>query len=204
MADLPLTLPKGRHRLTRQQVADAQRLRLAVAMAEALAEQGYAGTPVAPVLERAGVSRQTFYQLYDGKLACFLDALDFVGEVLIAELAGALDGPGEPIDHAVGAIGHYLGTIVANSAFARLYLVEVHAAGPEALIRRSRLQARIVDALAALLGLDDAASRFACEAFVAAVSSLVVLPIVTGDDDAVRALEDPLGRLLRDLAAQAT
>ena len=70
MVDVALApLPKGRHSLTRAQVEQAQRIRLAVAMADAMAERGYVGTPVAAVLERAGVSRETFYRLYDDKLA---------------------------------------------------------------------------------------------------------------------------------------
>ena len=48
-------LPRGRHSLSREEVAADQRLRLAVAMADAMAELGYVGTPVASVLERAGV-----------------------------------------------------------------------------------------------------------------------------------------------------
>lgn len=201
MVDAALApLPKGRHSLSREQVARAQRIRLVVAMADAMAERGYVGTPVAAVLERAGVSRETFYQLYDDKLACFLDALDFVGEVLVAELATAVGGAGDPLDRARRAVDRYLDTIVEHPAFARLFLVEVHAAGPDAMARRAALQARLVDALAGLFGARTQRTRFACQAFVAAVASLVTLPIVTGDHDAVRALRRPLREHLRTLA----
>jgi AcrR family transcriptional regulator len=193
-------LPKGRHSLSREQVAQAQRVRLAVAMADAMAERGYVGTPVAAVLERAGVSRETFYQLYDDKLACFLDALEFVGEVLVAELATALGGPGDPLDRAVHAVDRYLDTIVEHPAFARLFLVEVHAAGPEAIARRAALQARLVGGLVDTFGARTQQARFACRAFVAAVASLVTLPVATGDRDAVRALRRPLREHLRVLA----
>ena len=193
-------LPKGRHQLSREQVEQSQRLRLAIAMADALAEDGYAGTPVAAVLDRAGVSRQTFYQLHGGKLDCFLEALDLVGAVLLDQRAGALAATGRtPIEQASAAVDRYLDTIAGNLAFARLYIVEVHAAGPEALLRRASLQARVVDALAGLLGLDDAGGRFACEAYVAAVSALVTLPVATGDLDALRALREPLLGELRRL-----
>ncbi len=202
MADAALAaLPKGRHQLSRQQVADAQRLRLAVGLAEAMVEGGYVGTPVAAILKRAGVARETFYQLYDDKLGCFLEALALVGEVLGAELAAALDGPGDgaPIDRAGRAIERYLATIVEQPAFARLFLVEVHAAGPEALERRARLQARLVDALAALLGARTKTGRFACQAYVAAISALVTVPVVTGDREAILGLRRPLVELLRTL-----
>ncbi len=204
MADARLApLPKGRHRLTREQVAEAQRLRLVVAMAEAMAEDGYVGTPVAAVLARAGVSRETFYQLYADKQACFLDALEVVGEVLVAELATAVGASGTPLDRAERAIARYLDTIVDQPAFARLFLVEVFAAGPEAMVRRAELQGRLVDALAALFGARSRRARFAWQAYVAATSSLVTVPVVTGDVAAIRALRRPLVDHLRLLAAEA-
>ena len=196
-------LPRGRHDLTRHQVEQSQRLRLAVAMAEACVGRGYSDTPVAAVLELAGVSRQTFYALYANKLACFLEALDLVGEVLIGRLATALVASEHPpVDRAVDALGRYLEAIADHPAYARLYVVEVHAAGPRALVRRAELQAVVVDALANLLGKATPEGRFACEAFVAAVSALVTLPLATGDVDAIVALRNPLAGRLRSLAAE--
>ena len=193
-------LPRGRHQLSRREVEQSQRLRLAVAMAEACADSGFANTSVKAVLERAGVSRLTFYELYADKLECFLEALDLVGEVLVDQLRQALGGEqGDPVDQAVAAVDRYLDTIAGNLAFARLYIVEAHAAGPMALTRRAQLQSRIVDGLAGAVGATDADSRFACEAYVAAVSALVTLPVVTCDLDALRALRDPLVALLRRL-----
>ncbi len=166
-------LPRGRHNLGRDEVERSQRLRLAVAMAEACAEAGFVDTPVKAVLERASVSRLTFYELYDGKLDCFLEALDLVGDVLLGQLRRAVDAPGEsPHDRATRAIDQYLDAIVLNLPFARLYIVEVHAAGPAALIRRAELQTEIVDIVVDLFGAQDAEGRFACEAYVAAVSAL--------------------------------
>lgn len=200
MADWALApLPKGRHQLSRQQVQDAQRIRLAVAMAEEMAESGYVGTPVAAVLKRAGVSRQTFYDLYDDKHACFLDALDLVGAVLLADLGVALPA-GDPLAQAQGAVEAYLETIARHRAFARLYLVEVHAAGEEAMARRAALQDQVVDGLAGLLGATRPEARFACRAYVAAIASLVTLPVVSGDAAALGALRAPLLALLEDLA----
>lgn len=200
-ADSMAPLPRGRHRLSRREVEQSQRLRLAVAMAEACAEAGFANTSVKAVLERAGVSRLTFYELYDDKLECFLETLDLVGEVLVDQLRHALhESHGAPVDRAAAAVHRYLDAIRENPAFARLFIVEAHAAGPVALTRRAQLQARIVDALADVLDATDAESRFACEAYVAAVSTLVTLPIVTSDFGALQALRDPLVSLLQQLA----
>jgi AcrR family transcriptional regulator len=203
VVDLALArLPKGRHSLTREQVQEVQRLRLAVAMAECMTESGYVGTPVAAVLKRAGVSRQTFYELYDDKLACFLDALDLVGAVLVAELTSALETQkGSPIERAEQAIDRYLDTITEHAAFARLFLVEVYAAGPEAMRRRAAVQAQVAAGLAGLLDARTDAQGFACRSFVAAVSSLVTLPVVSGDEAGVQALRRPLRTLLRTLVS---
>lgn len=196
-------LPRGRHDLTRLQVEQSQRLRLAVAMAEACVGRGYSDTPVAAVLELAGVSRQTFYALYANKLDCFLESLDLVGEVLVGRLGTALKASERPpLERAVAALDRYLAAIAEHPAFARLYVVEVHAAGPQALARRAELQAVVVGALADLLGKQTSDGRFACEAFVAAVSALVTLPLATGDVDAIVALRGPLAGRLRALAAE--
>ena len=190
-------LPRGRHNLSRDEVERSQRLRLAVAMADACAEAGFVDTPVKAVLERAGVSRLTFYELYDGKLDCFLEALDVVGEVLLGNLRRAVEeADGSPLDRATSAIDRYLDTIVHNLPFARLYIVEAHAAGPVALVRRAELQLQVVDLIADLFDARDAESRFACEAYVAAVSALVTLPVAIGDVEAIRALRDPLVSLV--------
>jgi AcrR family transcriptional regulator len=192
-------LPRGRHNLSRDEVERSQRLRLAIAMADACAELGYVDTPVKAVLERANVSRLTFYELYGSKLDCFLDALDLVGDALLGQLRSTSDGGGPPLDRAASAIDRYLDAIIHNLPFARLYIVEVHAAGIVALRRRAELQAQVVEQVAHLVGADDAEGRFACEAYVAAVSALVTLPVATRDVKAIRALRDPLVALLRRL-----
>jgi len=193
-------LPRGRHNLSRDEVRSSQRLRLSIAMAEACAEFGFVDTSVKAVLERANVSRLTFYELYGSKLDCFLDALDVVGEVLVAELQGTSGRrDGSPLERAERGIDRYLEAIVHNLPFARLYIVEVHAAGTVALRRRAELQAQLVEQLVRSVGAKDAESRFACEAYVAAVSALVTLPVATGDVKAIRALRDPLVSLMRRL-----
>jgi AcrR family transcriptional regulator len=153
---------------------------------------GYARTPVAPVLKRAGISRQTFYELYEDKQAAFLDALEVVGAVLVGELQTAFVGEGTPRARARAAVDRYLTALADHLPFARLFLVEVHAAGPVAMERRAAVQDRLVDQLVAATGARRSRDRFACRAYVAAVASLVALPVATGDVEARRALRRPL------------
>jgi AcrR family transcriptional regulator len=181
-------LPRGRHGLTREQVRTDQQLRIVVGMAEAMRVRGYVGTSVAEIIKRAGVSRETFYQLYDDKLDAFLAAFDLVGEVLLAQIGDGLDDLDQPMDRLERSLSAYLDTLAEHPGYARLFLVEVHAAGPEAMARRTAIQQRIVDALADLLGARSEAGRFTCQVLVAAVSAMVTGPLVADDLDALRAL----------------
>ncbi len=57
---LPDVLPHGRHKLTREQITQAQRERLLAAVTELLAARGYRGFGVGDIATRAGVSFGTF------------------------------------------------------------------------------------------------------------------------------------------------
>lgn len=192
-------MPRGRHRLSRAEVEQNQRIRIATGMAEAMRANGYVGTPVAEIIKRAGVSRETFYQLYPNKLDCFLDAFDFVGEILIARLAISLSEPGTPIERFERALATYLETLASQPGYARLFLVEVYAAGPQAMARRVDIQQRIVDALVDLLDAHSDAGRFECQVLVSAVSAMVTGPLVAGDLDALRAVGPPILEHVRRL-----
>lgn len=182
-------LPRGRHGLSRHEVAEAQRNRMLLAIALAMTEKGYVGTTVADVLTRAGVSRETFYQQFSSKLDCFLAAFDVASEMLVGRLGQAdLDDGETPLERFDRAFSAYLDVLTEQPALARVFLVEVYAAGPEALERRAALHARIVDRMAQLLSATTAEDRFECQLLVAGVGALVTGPLVAGDVDALRGL----------------
>lgn len=198
-------LPRGRHALPREEVQRIQRSRLCAAMAEVMTEKGYVATSVGDVLKRAGVSRQSFYEIFASKLDCFNAAFECAGELLLARVSGTVaegagvEPAGDPrraadarLERCERAITAYLEALAAELPYARLFLVEVYAAGPEAIRRRGRLQEVISDALAELMGLGDDADRFACRMLVAATSAMVTPPVAGGDPDALRALGPPL------------
>ena len=87
----PSRLPSGRHGLTRDVVVASQRTRLVDAMAQIVAEKGYPATTVADVVERAGVSRRTFYEQFADKEACFLAAYDAGLEAVLCRVGYAVD-----------------------------------------------------------------------------------------------------------------
>ena len=76
--------PRGRHRLPPEVVARSQRERLLEAAVRVVAAKGYAATTVGDLTKEAGVSRTTFYELFEDKEACFLAAYDNAVEALVA------------------------------------------------------------------------------------------------------------------------
>src|SRR6478609_4787733 len=68
--------PSGIRSLPSDLVSAVQRERLLAAMLRATAELGYREVSVQDVLDRAGVSRPTFYEHFENKEAGFLAAFD--------------------------------------------------------------------------------------------------------------------------------
>ncbi|MGI8680192.1 MAG: TetR/AcrR family transcriptional regulator [Jatrophihabitans sp.] len=200
MNEASVRLPRGRHRLTRDEVVGSQRGRMLLAMAEAMAEKGYVSTSVADVISRAGVSRQTFYAQFSSKQDCFVNVLDTAATVILTTLDDAMADSGPPVERIGPLLAAYLETIANNSAIARVCMLEVYAAGPDALRRRAAVLERFTDLIASVLLAESARERFACEAFVAAVSNMVTARLAVGDLGGVVALrgpfEDLAGRLI--------
>lgn len=189
-------LPRGRHDLSRAEVARNQRDRILDGLAAAMAERGFVATSVADIIRHAGVSRETFYQQFGSKADAFDAALDIAGELLTAHLLRALDGPSDASRDALRdrigrLVGAYLDAILQHRAHARLHLVEVWASGPEPIARRARRQRDLARLLASELASDGAEVAFASELIIAGLSTLVTAPLLAGDDDALLALREP-------------
>jgi AcrR family transcriptional regulator len=131
-------LPRGRHRLSREAVTAAQRERALRAMVEAVADRGYAETRVVDVIERAGLSRKTFYELFGDKEDCFLAAYDEVSAQLYAVTEQAFEAAAEETwpERITAGIRALVGELASDQAKARFSVIEVLAAGPKALARR--------------------------------------------------------------------
>jgi AcrR family transcriptional regulator len=125
-------LPGGRHGLSSELVTEHQRRRLLDAMTNVAAAKGYAATSVAELLEVAGVSRTTFYELFEDKEDCLLAAHQAFVEELLRVVLGScqhdLPWP-ERVRYALAAL---LDRLAAEPPAARLALVEISAAGPVA------------------------------------------------------------------------
>jgi AcrR family transcriptional regulator len=150
-AATPRVLPRGRHAATREIVWRSQRERLLEAMAGAVAEKGYARAAVADVIDRAGVSRKTFYEQFANKEACFLAAYDAGVDAMLGQIEAEVRAAAPHwLEGAVAGSRCYLETLAANADFARTFLVEVLAAGPDALERRTQVHERFAAQLQAI------------------------------------------------------
>lgn len=183
--------------MSRDDVVASQRARMLLALADAMSDKGYAATTVADVLKGAGVSRETFYQQFRSKEACFLAAFDAATDLVWDGVLRAAAAEGTPLERFDRALAAYLDALASHPGPARLFLVETWAAGPEALRRRIAAQGRIVESVADLFGATSAADRFACEVLVAGTATLIAGPLLDGDTDALRALHDPILELVR-------
>ena len=189
-------LPRGRHGLTRDEVLASQRGRMLAAIAEAVSHKGFAGVSVADVIARAGVSRETFYEQFANKEDCFLQALDAGADRVLKVLGGALAEPADTRAERLGnVLDAYLHALAAEPAFAKAFLIDAYGAGPRATARRIELQQRFVDVVARILG----TRSFACEAVVAAVSSLATARVGTGRAGELPELREPLVELVEQL-----
>lgn len=144
----PRALPRGRHAAAREVVLASQRGRLLEAMAQCIAEQGYAATTVAQVIARAGVSRKTFYEHFADKRACFLAAWDVGTDILLEQvLAAGEQADGWRARLRAGADA-FVEVLAAEPDFARSFLIEVLSVGEDALARRAETVERFAGALA--------------------------------------------------------
>ncbi|MGB2711658.1 MAG: TetR/AcrR family transcriptional regulator [Conexibacter sp.] len=144
---VPQRLPRGRHGLPRRFIVHNQRERMLLAVAEAVAEQGYATTTVADIIARARLSRRTFYEHFSDKEECFLAAYDTVVEQLLAAVGHAYEQPEAWTDKVHDGLSTFLTYLASEPAFARMCIVEVVAAGTEARGRRDAAIRVFVDFL---------------------------------------------------------
>jgi AcrR family transcriptional regulator len=197
--DIPRRLPRGAHGLDPGVVAASQRTRLLEAVGRAVAEKGYAAATIDDIVRGAGVSKKTFYDHFSDKLDCFLAAYEAASDELLTRLREAQSSPEGWLERTRAGIVAYLRWLAAEPALARVFLIEVAAAGPVAAERREHIRDRYADVLRDLQ--DDARAEIAAlprlpsevfHALVAAVDELVVRRIRESGATALPELEPVL------------
>jgi AcrR family transcriptional regulator/DNA-binding MarR family transcriptional regulator len=126
-------------------VLELQRSRLLEAAFAVVAEQGYRGLTARKVIERAGVSPRTFYELFSDREACFLAAFEQALEELAAAVLPAYESEREWTARVRAGLAALLGVLDWEPALRRLVFVEALAAGLRVLERRARVLEQLTD-----------------------------------------------------------
>lgn len=141
-------LPRGRGRLPAIAVRASQRERLLRATVAAVAESGYTAVTVADIVRRARVSRAAFYQHFRGKEDCFLAACAEGGQLLnerVAAAARSVPEGASDTEHLRAGFHAFLGFLADEQAFARVFYIEMPAAGPAAVERLHAARQQFAD-----------------------------------------------------------
>lgn len=183
-------LPAGRADLPEPIVAHSQRERILVAMAESCARKGFGATTIADIVQPAGVSRATFYELFEDKEDCFQAAMELSLADAMERVVGAF-APDKPWATLVrDSAAAFLDLLASRPAFARMALVEAPASGQRAfemyaagkrvlltLLDRGRAEA-----------VEEAIPGSAARAAIAGAESLIVGQILAGNAERLREL----------------
>lgn len=141
-------LPRGRSRLPAPTVQASQRERILLSVVAAIAAKGYPDVTVADIVRRAKVSRAAFYLHFRSREDCFFAATRRGGQRLygrVIEAARAV--PDDAPDEEALRTGcrAYLCFLADEPAFARVFFIDMPAAGPAAVERLQAASSRFAE-----------------------------------------------------------
>jgi AcrR family transcriptional regulator len=172
-------------------VDSPKREKILEGMLEAVGAEGYDATSVRTVLDRTGLYRQAFYDNFADKDACYLAALEMGIARLEAVAARGAASEESWRGRLRSGLGALLDLLDTEPDFGRGVIVEVHAAGPEALARRAEAMKKAADFIdLARLEADEPESppQIAPEGIVAGIHAIVHSRLSTGAADGFREL----------------
>jgi AcrR family transcriptional regulator len=141
-------LPRGRSGLPLLAVRASQRERLLRSVIAAVSDVGYPAVTVADIVRRARVSRAAFYAHFADKEECFLAATGEGRQLMFARVVAAARAlpEGVPDEEVIrAAYRAFLGFLADEPAFARVFYIDMPAAGPHAVDRLEAASRRFAD-----------------------------------------------------------
>ena len=165
-------------------VAEIQRARMIAALVEVAGERGVGGVTVGRIVGRSGVSRRTFYELFEDREDCFLAAFDQAVERGAQRVVPAFRAPGPWRERIRAGLAALLGYLDDEPGMGALCVVDALGAGPIALERRARVVRALIDAVHE--GRKEARgatkpTRLTAEGVVGAVLSVLHARLSAGD-----------------------
>lgn len=185
--------PSGARKLPSELVKAVQRERLILAMLKAAAELGYRETNVQDVIDRAGVSRPTFYEHFTNKEDCFLAAFDVSAQRLREKIeAAAKEGGDVWRDRVRFALAALLRFAQTEPDTARTLIVEARAGSADAVLRRVELLDQFSDCLEtqaeALLPYSTTSSALTASGVIGGVEALLYARLCKGEHEDLESL----------------
>ncbi|HET9198869.1 MAG TPA: TetR/AcrR family transcriptional regulator [Solirubrobacterales bacterium] len=184
------TLPRGRHGLPRELVVENQRARLVSGMIEAVADCGYGDATIAEVIDRAKISRRTFYETFGNKEDCYRAAYETTFEYLQDLVLTAASGEDWPGSVRAG-LDALLEDLAAHPKLASFFLVSPASVGDEIATRHHLALRELVEALVSKAPARKAstvAAETRFEALAGGFARLTAMKVNAGKGDELPAL----------------
>lgn len=184
--------PSGVRKLPPDLIRAIQRERLIVAMLSAAADLGYLETNVQDVIDRAGVSRPTFYEHFSNKEDCFLAAFDTSADRLRKKIRTSARTGDSWRDRVRLGLEALVRFTTHEPATARTMVVEARAASAAAVRRRVELMDEFAECLRSdaekLLPAKGGPPTMTASAIVGGVESLLYSRLCKQEYDQIEAL----------------
>jgi AcrR family transcriptional regulator len=179
-------LPLGRADLAEPIASHSQRERLLDSIARSCASKGFGATRIADIVEGAGVSRATFYELFKDKEDCLQAAM----ELALAEAAGRINAAFSAdrpwATNVRNAAAAFLELLAERPSYARMALVEAQASGDRAAElygSGKQVAAALLDRGRDELSASEQVPSSATRAALAAAESLITAQILAGNTE---------------------
>jgi AcrR family transcriptional regulator len=188
-------LRSARNGLGPDRVIEIQRARILAAMVEVSAERGAANVTVAHVVEHAGVSRRTFYEIFDDREDCFVAAFDDAIARASRYVLACYDADAGWAEQIRAALIALLDFLEVERGAGLLLIVGSLGAGPPALERRKRVLAQITGVVDEGRMEAKAGHELPCltaEGIVGGVLSVLHARLVDSDGESLLVLAGPL------------
>ncbi len=173
-----------------------QRARIVSAMVDVVLERGISQATVAHVVTRSGVSRRTFYELFESREDCFMTALELAVQRGTARVAPAFSEGGSWLEQVRAGLRALLEFLDDEPGLGRLAIVDSLGAGAIALERRAHVVRAMVDAVDAgrrRVARDGARlTRLTAEGVVGAVLAVLHTRLLEGTRQPLVAMLGPL------------
>lgn len=171
-----------------------QRGRLLSAAIGLLAQRGYEATSIAAICTRAGVSRKTYYEIFDNREDCLAAILDDAEERVLAAMSEAVAAADPWRDRMRTGLWVLLCLADSEPALARACLIESQRSGGVVAVSRQRIVARLTHALEqgrSQSPRGEAVGALTAEAMVGAIATVLSARLADGRT-AVRELHGEL------------